>query len=170
VTGITEEKPRLITTVSILTWRLKEGKTYDDFRKAWFHTTGFGVEGNDTEGGNDRMYTIINVFDPREVIVLGFATATLKQLEDALNIDVKVRGENPLDDVIEPEIGRSFGALVAEDDFSAVGNIPYCPPMIDGKETDMAEFGKTRQALLAVFAAAAHKRDAITDERKKNSL
>lgn len=88
MTGITEEKPRLITTISILTRRLKEGKTYDDFRKAWFHTTGFGVEGNDTEGGNNRMYTIINVFDPREVIVLGFATATLKQLEDALNIDV----------------------------------------------------------------------------------
>ncbi len=165
-----EEKPRLITTVSILTRRLREKKTYEDFRRAWFHTTGFGVEGDDTEGGSNRMYTLINVFDPREVIVLGFATTTLKQLEDALNIDVKVRGENPLDDIIEPEIGRSFGALVAEDDFSAVGDIPYCPPMIDGKETGMDEFEKMRLALLSIFAAAAANRDAINEQRKKSKV
>ncbi|MDP3563177.1 MAG: ROK family protein [Methanoregula sp.] len=159
--------PKLVTTVSILTRRLKEGKTYNDFRKAWFHTTGFGVEGDDSEEGSNRMYTLINIFDPREVIVLGFATSTLKQLDDALNIDVKVRGENPLDEVIEPEIGRSFCALVAEDDFGAVGYIPYCPPMIDGKETDMQEFEKTRLALLSIFAAASQKRDAVNEARKK---
>lgn len=161
--------PAFITTVSILTRRLKEGKTYEDFRKAWFHTTGFGVEGDDTEGGSNRMYTLVNIFDPREIIVLGFATATLKQLEETLNIDVKVRGENPLDDVIEPEIGRSFGALVADDDFGAAGDIPYCPPMVDGKVTDMKEFERTRLALLSVFAAAAAKRDAINDERKRET-
>ncbi|MDO9034110.1 MAG: ROK family protein [Methanoregula sp.] len=164
---ITEKSSGLVTTVSILTRRLKEGKTYEDFRKAWFHTTGFGVEGDDSEEGSNRMYTLINIFDPREVIVLGFANATLKQLDDALNIDVKVRGENPLDEVIEPEIGRSFCALVAEDDFSAVGYIPYCPPMIDGKMTDMQEFEKTRLALLSIFAAASQKRDTVNEARKK---
>lgn len=71
--------------------------------------------------------------------------------------------------MIEPEIGRSFGALVAEDDFSAVGNIPYCPPMIDGKETDMPEFGKIRLTLLVISAAAVHARDAINEKRKKQT-
>lgn len=161
------EKPKLITTVSILTRRLKEGKTYDDFRKAWFHTTGFGVEGNDVEGSSNRMYSLINIFDPREVIVLGFATTTLGQLEDALDIDVNVRAGNPLDAVIEPAIGRKFCALIAEDDFSAVGDIPYKPAGIGGKETDMAEFEKNLLAIAALYAAAAQKRDAVNEARKK---
>lgn len=161
------EKPRLMTTVSILTRRLREGKTYEDFRRAWFHTTGFGVRGKVVEGSNARLLTFINVFDPREVIVLGFATTTLGQLKDALDIDVKVRGENPLDDVIEPAIGRSFALQVAEDDFSAVGDIPYCPAMIGGKETDMAEFKKNMNAIAGLYTAAAKKRDAVNAARKK---
>jgi hypothetical protein len=161
------EQQKLITTVSILTRKLREGKTYEDFRKAWFHTTGFGVGGKDADGSSNRMYSLINIFDPREVIVLGFATTTLAQLEAALEIDVKVRGENPLDDVIEPEIGRSFAALVAEDDFSAAGEIPYCPPIISGRVTDLQEFERTRQALLSVFAAAAAKRDALNAGRRQ---
>jgi hypothetical protein len=161
------EKPRLVTTVSILTRRLKEGETYKDFRKAWFHTTGFGVEGKEVEGSSNRMYSLINVFDPREIIVLGFATTTLEQLEDALDIDVKVRGEKPLDDVIEPEIGRKFRTLIAKDGFSAAGDIPYRPPMADGKETDLAEFEKTLQALPGLFAAVSEKRDAVIAAREK---
>ena len=161
------EKPKLITTVSILTRRLKEGKTYDDFRKAWFHTTGFGVEGNDVEGSSNRMYSLINIFDPREVIVLGFATTTLGQLEDALDIDVNVRAGNPLDAVIEPEIGRKFCALIAEDDFSAIGDIPYKPAGIGGKETDMAEFEKNLLAVAGLYAAASKKRDAVNEARIK---
>ena len=161
------ERPELMTTVSILTRRLKEGKTYDDFRRAWFHTTGFGVKGKETEGSSARLLTFINVFDPREVIVLGFATTTLEQLKDALDIDVKVRGENPLDDVIEPAIGRSFALQIAEDDFSAVGDIPYAPAMIGGKETDMAEFGRNLKAIAGLYAAAAKKRDAVNAARNK---
>ncbi len=50
------EKPRLVRTVSILTRKLREGKTYDDFRKAWFHTTGFGVKGKEVEGSSARLH------------------------------------------------------------------------------------------------------------------
>lgn len=157
----------LVTTVSILTRRLKEGKTYDDFRKAWYHTTGFGVKDKEIKGSGNRMFSMINLFDPREVIVIGFSTTTFGQLEDALDIDVKVRGENPLDDIIEPEIGRKFCALISEDDFSAAGDIPYKPPTIAGKETDMAEFERTLHTLQGLFAAAAGKRDAINEARKK---
>jgi len=32
--------------VSIIIRRLKKGKTYEDFRKAWYHTTGFGIDSN----------------------------------------------------------------------------------------------------------------------------
>ncbi|MFA4877935.1 MAG: ROK family protein [Methanoregula sp.] len=161
------EKPRLVTTVSIITRRLKEGKTYDDFRRAWFHTTGFGVERKDAEGSGNRMFSMINIFDPREVIVIGFSTTTLEQLEEALKIEVKFRGENPMDEVIEPEIGRKFAALVSEDDFSAAGQIPFRPPSVGGNETDMAEFEKTRLALFGLFAVASQQRDAINEARKK---
>ena len=164
---MTEKSTGLVTTVSILTRRLREGKTYDDFRNAWYHTTGFGVKGKEVEGSENRMFSMINVFDPREVVVIGFATTTLEQLEDALDIDVKVRGENPLDDVIEPDIGRKFCALISEDDFSAVGNIPYKPPTIAGKKTDMAEFGNTMLSLQRLFGAASKKRDAVNEARKK---
>jgi hypothetical protein len=161
------EKRELVTTISILTRRLREGKTYEDFRKAWFHTTGFGVDGKDGEGSSNRMFSMINIFDPREVIVIGFSTTTPEQLEVALNIDVKVRGENPLDEVIEPEIGRKFCALVSEDDFSAAGDIPYKPATIDGKVTDMADFAATLQVLQRLFGSAGKKRDALNETRKK---
>ena len=46
--------------VAILSRRLREGKTYDDFRKAWYHTVGFGTA--------NRMLTVINTLDPRETI------------------------------------------------------------------------------------------------------
>ena len=36
------------------------------------------------------------------------------------------------------------------------------PPIV----TDMPEFGKIRLTLLTIFAAAAHTRDAINEERK----
>ena len=40
-----------------------------------------------------------------------------------LQIEIKERLDNPLDAVIEPKIGRTFGILVSEDDFSATGKI-----------------------------------------------
>ena len=153
-----EGEQKTIRTVSILTRRLKEGKTYEDFRRAWFHTTGFAVKGKDAGSGKAQLLTFINIFDPREIIVLGFATTTLEQLKDALDIDVKVRGENPLDEVIEPAIGRSFALQIADDDFSAAGDIPYSPAAIDGKKTDMAEVAEDIRTLAAIYAAAAKKR------------
>jgi hypothetical protein len=136
---MTTKNSELVTTISILTRRLKEGKTYDDFRKAWYHTTGFGVKGKEVEGSGNRMFSI----------------------------DVRVRLENPLDDVIEPEIGRKFCALISEDDFSAVGDIPYKPPGIAGKQTNMAEFDENLHAIQELYAVASQKRDAVNEARKK---
>jgi len=164
---MTAEPPRPVTTVAIITRRLHEGKTYEDFRRAWFHSTGFGRAGNGTTGSTNRMFSMINLFDPREIIVIGFNTTTPAQLEEALKIEVKFRGENPLDEVIEPEIGRKFCTLVSEDDFSAAGKIPYKPATIGGKETDMTEFAAMLQVLQDLFGLAGERRDAVNESRKK---
>ena len=157
-----EETGGPVTAVSIITRRLKEGKTYEDFWKAWFHGTGFGIAG----AGKNTMYSMVDIFDPREIIVIGFSTATPEVMEEALKIEVKFRGENPLDDVIEPSVGRTFALLVAEDDFGAVGEIPFTPAAVGGKPTNMAEFEKNLHTIASLFAAAAKKRDAITNQKK----
>lgn len=138
--------------VSILTRRLKQGKTYEDFRKAWFHTVGFGTD--------MKMYSAINAFEPREIIVIGIGE--IKPEQDPmkiLRIDVKERLENPLDDVIEPEIGRTFGIVVSEDDFSPSGKIEYKPASIDGKETDFREVDQALALAQKLLTQAYKERD-----------
>jgi len=139
-------------TVAIITRRLKEGKTYEDFRKAWYHTVGFGTP--------SILRTMINVSDPREITVMGFIETDPGGFEAEANIDVSQRLANPLDDVIELDIDRRFGILLSEDDFSAEGGIEYKPPAIGGKETDLKEFMDQLQHVAGVIAAAAKKRDA----------
>jgi hypothetical protein len=147
--------------VAIITRRLREGKTYDDFRRAWFHSTGFGVS-----SGN-RMYTMINVFDPREIVVIGFTEASLEELEKGLEIEVDFRLQHSLDEVIEPEIGRIFGLLVSEDDFSAEGEAPDVPPSVSGKATDLAAFFRDLEGSRGLIAAAAAARDAGRAARER---
>jgi hypothetical protein len=137
--------------VSIITRRLKEGKTYEDFRKAWYHTVGFGTA--------SKLYTLINAFNQREIVVIGFVEMNLDQDPlSTLRIDVRERLDNPLDDIIEPEIGREFGILVSEDDFSA-GALEYTPPSIGGKETDLTEIAEGLAAAKKLIAQASTERD-----------
>jgi hypothetical protein len=141
-------------SVAIVKRRLKEGKTYDDFRKAWYHTTGFGTK--------NKMYSLINAFDEREIIVIGFTEITGDQEEilKGLRIDVKDRLDNPLDDVIEPEIERDFGILISEDDFSAEGSIEYKNPTVDGKECDVEEVVNGLREFKQSLKQASAERDA----------
>ena len=144
--------------VSIISRRLKEGKTYEDFRKAWYHTVGFGTA--------SKLYTMINAFNPREIVVIGFVEMTPDQDPlSILRIDVKERLDNPLDDVIEPVIGREFGILVSEDDFSAAGSLEYKPPTIGGKETDFNEIAEGLAAAKKLIAKASTERDSIKKYR-----
>jgi hypothetical protein len=81
--------------------------------------------------------------DQREIIVIGIGEVKLEQdVMRLARIDIKERLEHPLDAVIEPEIGRKFGILVSEDDFSPSGKIEYKPASIDGKETDFKEIAQ----------------------------
>jgi hypothetical protein len=148
-----------IITVAIVTRRLKEGKTYEDFRKSWFHTIGFGAPSN--------LYTMINVNDPREITVIGFVQSELEQVKEGLKIDVKERLDHSLDDIIEPEIGRSFGILVSDDDFSSPGPITYRPASIDGTETDLDQVSHNLSVLANMIAEASAVRDRI---RKENPI
>lgn len=156
--------------VSMIKRRLKEGKTYEDFRKAWYHTTGFGIDSDSTvepQPPLGRLYTVINAFDPQEVIVIGFGPEISEEvLESVLNIDVKERLDNPLDDVIEPEIDRSFGVLVSEDDFSPKGTVEYQNPSVSGVETDLKESEKLIELVRREIGKASAKRDEKQQEIK----
>jgi hypothetical protein len=138
--------------ISILKRRLKEGKTYEDFRKAWYHTVGFGTA--------CKLYTAINVLDRREIIVI--AIGKVKPERDPLKllqIDVRERLEHTLEAVIEPEIARTFGIVVSEDDFSPVGEIAYRPASINGKETDFAEIAQGLAIAQKLITQTAKERD-----------
>jgi hypothetical protein len=135
--------------VAIVTRRLKVGNTYEDFRKAWYHTVGFGTK--------NRMFTALNVAvaDPREVIVIGLNETSIEQVRDLIVLDAWEREANPLDEVIEPEIGRTFGILVAEDDFSAAGDLECRPASVNGQRTDMAEVEANLRAGAEILAELA---------------
>ncbi|WP_321422236.1 ROK family protein [uncultured Methanobacterium sp.] len=107
------------------------------------------------------MYSLINAFDEREIIVIGFTEVTTEteDILEGLRIDVKERLDNPLDDVIEPEIERDFGILISEDDFSAEGAIEYKNPTIDGKEVDIDEVFKGLIAWKQGLEQASQERD-----------
>ncbi len=50
------------------------------------------------------MFTLINMFDPSEIDVLGFATTTLEQLEDAFKIEVKLEVDRGKGKIVEGKI------------------------------------------------------------------
>jgi hypothetical protein len=147
--------------IAILKRRLRQGKTYQDFRKAWYHTVGYGTD--------MKMYSAINAFDPREIIVIGMGE--IKPGQDPmkmLQIEVKERLDHPLEAVIEPEIDRTFGIVVSEDDFSPSGKIKYKPASINGKETDFEEVAQGLALAKKLIAQASKERDEAKKERDKN--
>jgi hypothetical protein len=145
--------------ISILSRRLREGRTYEDFRQAWYHTVGFGSPA--------KLYSAINVFDPREIIVVALGEVPPGQDPMALlRIDVKERTEHPLEAVIEPEVGRTFGLLVAEDDFSPKGLIAYHAASIGGTPTDFAEIDQGMAIARNLIAQAGEERDRAKRNRE----
>jgi len=152
--------------LAIIHRRLREGKTFDDYRTAWFHATGFGAP--------TTMYTVVNAFDPRDLISVGVIDCgdgeleeTRSKMEAMLATDVKERSASPLDDIVEEEIVRQFGLVIAEDDFSAPGTLEYVPPSVDGRPSDYAELVEMSARIARSITEAAARRDELTDERKK---
>ena len=76
-----------------------------------------------------------------------------------LRIEVKERLDHPLDAVIEPEMDRTFGIVVSEDDFSPSGKIEYRPASLNGKETDFEEIAQELALVKKVITMAPQMRD-----------
>ncbi len=152
--------------IAIIHRRLREGKTFDDYRKAWFHTSGFGAL--------TTMYTVLNAFDPKEIISVAIGSGgggtfeeMKSKMKSILDIDVKERNASPLDDIVEESIVRHFGLVIAEDDFSPAGHLEYVTPSVDGEHTDYGAFVKMSAELAQLIAEAAGRRDRLAEERKK---
>lgn len=138
--------------ISIIKRKLKPGKTYEDFRKAWYHEQGFGVK--------TTMYSMINAFDPSEIIVIGMMDITSRdELDSVLTIDIEERLTNNLDDIIEPNIERNFAALVAIDDFSPEGILEYQPAAINGEKTDLEAINIGLKSVVEAITEASNTRD-----------
>lgn len=120
------------------------------------------------------MYTVVNAFDPRELISVavgieggGDFEEMKSKMKSILDIDLKERNASPLDDIVEEPIARHFGLVIAEDDFSPAGALQYVAPTVDGYRTDYGEFLKMSAELAELIAEAARKRDRLTEERKR---
>jgi hypothetical protein len=121
--------------VSILIRRLREGKTYDDFREAWLPEKGFGWP--------TRVITAQRMDDPREVVTIGFSDIEPEKAEALLGrvgidqsgaevaedrpegdehlaevADVQLARRSRISEVIEPEVTRAFYVQVADDDLT----------------------------------------------------
>jgi hypothetical protein len=99
---------------AILVRRLREGKTYEDFVKAWYPDKGFGF----ASGRGPFVGT--NVSDPREVVTFAtFEIAPSEDLDTALervNEQEAVRHER-LEEVIESTSLRGLYEVNEEFDF-----------------------------------------------------
>src|SRR4030042_2469958 len=138
--------------VAIISRTLREGKSFDDYRKAWYHTHGFGIP--------TRMLTVVNLHNPREIISIGIMELEdISQLPSALNIDIEERLANPLDEIVEDTIVRKFGIIASEDDFSMVGEIPPKPLTIDGEEVKYSDLEEIMGIAASMFTAASEERD-----------
>jgi hypothetical protein len=148
--------------IVILTRKLKKGKTYEDFRKVWYHTVGYGVP--------VKLYSAINAFDQREIVVVALGEVMAGQDPTKLiQIEVKERLEHPLEAVIEPEVGRTFGIVVSEDDFSPTGKMEYRPASVDERETDFREIAQGLEMARKLFIRAAAEREAAKKRRYKKT-
>jgi hypothetical protein len=98
--------------ISVLTRRLREGKTLEDFRAAWERRGGFGVP--------TRVVTGQSLEDPREIVTIGFTDVELDEIQALLarTAPEEARRHERIAAVIEPEMTRAFYLQVADDDLS----------------------------------------------------
>jgi hypothetical protein len=100
--------------VSVFRRRLKEGKTFEDFKAVWEAEKGFGVP--------TRVFNAVNLEDPREVLSIGFVgvepddlAASIERVSD----QEKVRHDR-IAAVIESTEPKAMYALTSEHDFTEV--------------------------------------------------
>jgi hypothetical protein len=100
--------------VSVLIRRLKPGKTYDDFVRAWYPDRGFGI------GGRGPILAR-NVDDEREILAVGLmeldSAETIDEVMARIGTQEEVRHER-IAETIESTVARGIYQVVDEFDFS----------------------------------------------------
>ncbi len=100
--------------VAIFRRRLKEGKTFADFKEAWEAEKGFGVPA--------RVIAATSLEDPREVLTVGFVDIDPRELgrtEETVAEQEAVR-HSRIDEVIESTELKAFYGVQSEHDFSSI--------------------------------------------------
>ena len=99
--------------VALFRRRLKEGRTFADFKEAWEAEQGFGVPA--------RVISAVSLEDPREVLTVGFVDIEAAQLAAGSEAVAAQEAErhSKIDDVIESTELRAFYEVAGEFDFSA---------------------------------------------------
>jgi hypothetical protein len=98
--------------VAIFLRRLKEGKTFEDFKRAWDAEQGFGMP--------TRVITAVAMSDPREVLTIGFVDLEPAEMEAGFAQaagNEHIRHER-IAEVVESTQLRDFYELRGEHDFS----------------------------------------------------
>jgi hypothetical protein len=100
--------------VSVLVRKLKPGRSYDDFVRAWYPEHGFGI------GGRGPILAR-NVADETEILAIGLMDIdtgeTLEQVMARISAPEAVRHDR-IDDVIESTHLRGIYEVLDEFDFS----------------------------------------------------
>lgn len=100
--------------VAIFRRRLKDGKTFADFKQAWEAEKGFGVPA--------RVIAATNLDDPHEVLTVGFVDIDARDLghpEESVEQQEAAR-HGKIDEVIESTELKAFYVVQSEHDFSSI--------------------------------------------------
>lgn len=99
--------------VAVFRRRLKSGRTFADFQRAWEAEQGFGVP--------TRVFNAVNLADERDVISIGFVAIEPEQLEVGIaRVGEQEQGRHSrIAEVIESTELRAMYRLASEHDLSA---------------------------------------------------
>jgi hypothetical protein len=98
--------------VAVFRRRLKQGTSFEEFKRAWEAEKGFGAP--------TRVFNAVNIADDREVLSIGFVAVAPEELQagiEAVSAREQVR-HGRIDEVIESTELRAMYQLVTEHDFS----------------------------------------------------
>jgi hypothetical protein len=98
--------------VSVIVRRLREGSTYQDFRRAWYPERGFGVP--------SRVLNAVRLDDPNEILSIGFLDLEPDAL-DELAADIaaaEAKRHYRIENVIESTELRAIYQIVDDEDFT----------------------------------------------------
>ena len=98
--------------VSVIVRRLREGSTFEDFRRAWYPERGFGVPSRVHERRSPRR--------PAEILSIGFLDVTPDDLDD-LAADIaaaEAKRHYRIEGVIESTELRALYEIVDDEDFT----------------------------------------------------